>query len=97
MSVCIPPQAKATLVLEMQHDIINKQLTAHPDDVKMIAGEFNHANLKYIALKFRKMWIFPTRGNNVLDQVYTDIQGAFKAAPYFPLSHPSWSVELKQL
>lgn len=67
MGVYIPPQAKAKLALEKLHDAINKQLMAHPDGVIIVAGDFNHADLKLVMPKFYKNVNFPTRENNVLD------------------------------
>lgn len=78
MSVYIPPYAKAMLALEMLHDIINKQLTAHPSCMIKVAGDFNHADLKRIVPKFSHQKKQLT--NNEPDQVYAHIQGAFKAA-----------------
>ncbi len=46
----------------------------------IVAGDFNHVKLKAVLPKFYKNINFPTRGNNILDQVYTNIPGAYKAA-----------------
>jgi len=51
----------------------------------IVAGDLNHAELK---TKFHKFIHFPTRDNNILDQVYCNIKGAYKAAaaPHLGLS-----------
>lgn len=51
---------------------IDRHLAAQADSVIIVLGDFNHANLKTV---------FPTRENNVLDQVYCNIYNAFKASP----------------
>lgn len=44
------------------------------------AGHFNHVNLKVVLPNFKRFIHFPTRDNNILDQVYCNISGAYKAA-----------------
>ncbi|KAI4891004.1 hypothetical protein NFI96_004964 [Prochilodus magdalenae] len=51
-AVYIPPQANAKLALSRLHDAINNQLSAHPDGVVIVAGDFNHADLKSVMPKF---------------------------------------------
>lgn len=51
-AVYIPPDATAKLALAHLHDSINKGLVAHPDSVFVVAGDFNHANLKTVLHKF---------------------------------------------
>lgn len=46
----------------------------------IVAGDFNHVELRRVLPKFHKNINFPTRGNNILDQVYTNIPGTYKAA-----------------
>ncbi len=47
----------------------------------IIAGDFNHANLKTVLPKFYQHVNFATRGNNTLDFVYTTVKNAYKAEP----------------
>ncbi|KAL0150143.1 hypothetical protein M9458_054570 [Cirrhinus mrigala] len=63
---------------------ISEQQTAHPDAFLILAGDFNHANLKSVFPKIQQHIDFPTRGNKTLDLVYTTQRGAYKA---FPLPH----------
>ncbi|KAL0153373.1 hypothetical protein M9458_051292 [Cirrhinus mrigala] len=63
---------------------ISEQQTAHPDAFLIVAGDFNHADLKSAFPKIQQHIDFPTRGNNTLDFVYTTQRGAYKA---FPLPH----------
>ncbi len=80
IAVYIPPQANAKLALEELHTAINNQLNTQPETVMIVAGDFNHVELKAVLPKFYKNINFLTRGNNILDQVYTNIPGAYKAA-----------------
>lgn len=78
-SLCLPSKAK--LALEKLHDSVSKQLTAHLDSVIIAAGDFNHVDFKMIMTKFHKNVSFATREDSILDQVYTNIRGAFKETP----------------
>ncbi|KAI4883243.1 hypothetical protein NFI96_004646 [Prochilodus magdalenae] len=80
-AVYVPPQAKAKLALSRLHDAINNQLSAHPDGVVIVAGDFNHADLKSVMPKFYNNVHFPTRESNILDQVYTNIPHLYKVKP----------------
>ncbi len=57
----------------------NKQIT--PTAFFIIAGDFNHANLKTVLPKFYQHVNFATRGNNTLDFVYTTVKNAYKVVP----------------
>lgn len=63
-------------------------MNANPEAAVIVAGDFNHVELKAVLAKFHKFINFPTRDCNVLDQVYCNIPGAFKAAaaPHFGMS-----------
>ena len=43
---------------------ISEQQTAHPDGLLIVAGDFNHANLKTVLPKIYQHVDFPTRGKN---------------------------------
>ncbi len=47
----------------------------------ILAGDFNHADLKSVFPKIQQHVDFPTRGKNTLDFVYTTQRGAYKALP----------------
>lgn len=67
--------------LERLQDIINQKLTAYPDAAIIVAGDFNHANLRSVLPKFFDNVRLTTRGENILDQVYTNISNAYKVSP----------------
>lgn len=45
----------------------------------IVAGDFNHVELKAVFPKFYRFINFPTGDNSILDQVYCNISGAYKA------------------
>ncbi|XDV25252.1 hypothetical protein PO909_029198 [Leuciscus waleckii] len=80
-AVYIPPRANVKLVLEELNEAINSQLDAYPEGAVIVAGDFNHVDLKTVMPKLYTSIHFPTRDNNILDQVYTNIPRAYKGAP----------------
>ncbi len=70
-AVYIPPCANAKDALRELYSAISEQQTNNPDGFFIIAGDFNHANLKTVLPKFYQHVNFATRGNNTLDFVYT--------------------------
>ncbi|KAL0175804.1 hypothetical protein M9458_028134 [Cirrhinus mrigala] len=86
-AVYIPPSSNGNNRSEALNELyqhISEQQTAHPDAFLIVAGDFNHADLKSVFPKIQQHIDFPTRGNNTLDFVYTTQKGAYKA---FPLPH----------
>lgn len=61
------------------HVVISKQQNKHPEGLFIVAGDFNHTNLKTVLSKFHKNVDIKTRNDKTLDQVYTNIPGAYKA------------------
>ncbi|KAI4889154.1 hypothetical protein NFI96_009762 [Prochilodus magdalenae] len=105
LAVYIPPRANSATALGLLHDAISKQETAHPDAVFIVAGDFNHCNLRTVLPKYHQHVSFPTRENNILDQVYSNVRGGYKAAarPHFGRSdhisvflYPAYRQLLKQ-
>lgn len=45
-AVYVPPDANARLAMEELQSAISKQLTTHPEGAFIVAGDFNHSNLK---------------------------------------------------
>ena len=88
IAVYIPPRANAKLALEELYCLISGQMNANPEAAVIVAGDFNHVELKAVFPKFHKFIKFPTRDNNTLDQLYCNIKGAYKAAaaPHFGMS-----------
>ncbi len=81
VAVYIPPCANAKDALRQLYSAISEQQTNNPDGFFIIAGDFNHANLKTVLPKFYQHVNFATRGNNTLDFVYTTVKHAYKAEP----------------
>ncbi len=75
------PCANAKDALRELYCAISEQQTNNPDGFFIIAGDFNHANLKTVLPKFYQHVNFATRGNNTLDLVYTTVKNAYKAVP----------------
>ncbi|KAK0131965.1 hypothetical protein N1851_033244 [Merluccius polli] len=63
------------------YQAISEQQTAHPEGFTIVAGDFNHADLKTVLPKLHQHVNFPTREENILDLVYTPHKGAYKASP----------------
>ncbi|KAK3533855.1 hypothetical protein QTP70_032967 [Hemibagrus guttatus] len=78
----IPPSANAKEVLCELNGAISGLQNAHPDRLFIIAGDFNHANLKSVLPKFHQHVDFAMRGTNTLDLVYTNILDAYRAEPH---------------
>ncbi len=81
VAVYIPSCANAKDALHELYSAISEQQTNNPNGFFIIAGDFNHANLKTVLPKFYQHVNFATRGNNTLDFVYTTVKNAYKAEP----------------
>ncbi len=80
-AVYVPPDANAKLAMKELSSVVNKLQTTHPDGVFIIAGNFNHANLRTTLPKFYQNVSCPTRGDVTLDHVYTNIPDAYRTTP----------------
>ncbi|XP_047190020.1 uncharacterized protein LOC118312363 isoform X2 [Scophthalmus maximus] len=80
-AVYIPPDADAKAAMNELYTAISKQQTAHPEAAFIVAGDFNHSNLKTVLPKFHQHVSCNTRGNKTLDHVYTNIAGAYTTTP----------------
>lgn len=79
-AVYIHPQANANVAMSRLHDSISRQQNEHPEGFFFIVtGDFNYTNLKTVLLRFYKNVDIKTRNDRILDQVYTNIPGAYKA------------------
>ena len=81
-AVYIPPDANAKLALSQLYECIHKCLVAHPESTFIVAEDFDHANLKTVLHSFHRNVKCATRGNNILDQVYTNIAHGYRAQVY---------------
>ena len=77
----IPPDADAKFAMKELHAAISKQQTVHPEAAFIVAGDFNHSNLKSVLPKFHQHVSCHTRGNKTLDHVYTNMAEAYVATP----------------
>lgn len=80
-AVYIPPDANASIALGYLHSAISKQENTYPKAAHIIAGDFNHADLKSVLPKFEQHIKCATRGENTLDKAYSNIKKGFRATP----------------
>ncbi len=83
--VYIAPGAKANEALQELHETISSLQIKHPEAFYVVAGDFNHVKLTDTLSSFYQHVTIPTRGDNTLDCVYTNILGAYRALPRPPL------------
>ncbi|XP_059409353.1 uncharacterized protein LOC132143242 [Carassius carassius] len=84
VAVYIPPCSNNNNRNEALNELyqhISEQQKAHSDAFIILAGDFNHADLKSVFPKIPQHNNFPTRGKNTLDFVF----GAYKAVPQLHL------------
>lgn len=86
-AVYIPLDANAKLALKELHAAISKQQTKHPEAAFIVAGDFNHANLKTVLPRFYQHVSCHTKGDRTLGHVYSNIAGAYKATPLPHIGH----------
>ncbi len=84
--VYIPPSSNnnnnnRSEALNELYQHISEQQTAHPNAFLILAGDFNHADLKRVFPKIHQHIDFPTCGDSTLDFFYTTQRGAYKALP----------------
>ncbi len=77
--------ANANEALQELHETISSLQIKHPEAFYVVAGDFNHVKLTDTLSSFYQHVTFPTRGDNTLDCVYTNIHGAYRALPRPPL------------
>ncbi|KAI3359398.1 hypothetical protein L3Q82_002897 [Scortum barcoo] len=66
-------------LLREKRETHSLQMNNNPEAAVIVAGDFNHVELKAVFPKFQTPPNFPMRDNNTLDQVYCNIPGAYKA------------------
>ncbi len=84
--VYIPPCANAKDALRELYSAISEQQTNNPDGFFIIAGDFNHANLKTVLPKFYQHVNFATKGNNTHNRTER-LQGCTPPPPRVLGSH----------
>lgn len=78
-AVYIPPEDNSKVAIGQLHGSISSQMSKYPDAVFIVAGDFNHADLKAVLPKFHQHVKCATRGANTLDKVYTNIKLGYRA------------------
>lgn len=79
--VYIAPDANASTSTGLLHHSVSLQQNRHPDAVHIVAGGFNHVDLKPVLPKFHQHVKWATRGANTLDKVFTNIKQGYRAKP----------------
>ncbi|XP_051793955.1 uncharacterized protein LOC127530662 [Acanthochromis polyacanthus] len=77
--VYIPPDANASAANGLLHSSISKQQSRYPEAAHIIAGDFNHVDLKTVLPKLHQHVKCATRGLNTLDKVCSNIKLGYKA------------------
>ncbi|KAI3355814.1 hypothetical protein L3Q82_004221 [Scortum barcoo] len=80
-AVYTPSDANAKLAMKELYAAISKHQTKHPEAAFIVAGDFNHSNLKTVLPRFHQHVSCHTRGEKTLDHVYSNLAGAYKATP----------------
>ena len=71
----------ATTALRQLSDTVTKFENDHPDAVSIVAGDFNHTNMKTVLPKYYQHVSCPTRGDKILDHCYSTIKNAYRSMP----------------
>lgn len=81
-AVYVPPDANANAnaTLKELHDAVSSFQNKHPEALYMTAGDFSHLNLQDTLPMLNQHVTVPTRGDNTLDRVYTNIRETHRAA-----------------
>ncbi len=80
-AVYIAPDAKAKSALSLLYSAINTKMNKYPEAVHIIAGDLNHVDLKAVFPKFHQHVTCATRGESILDKVYSNIKRGYRAIP----------------
>ena len=75
------PRTNATTALRQLSDTVTKFENDHPDAVSIVAGDFNHTNMKTVLPKYYQHVSCPTRGDKILDHCYSTIKNAYRSMP----------------
>ena len=81
----IPPEVNAMSAIDQLSNIVTRIENANPGAISIVAGDFNHANLKKGLPKYYQHVKCPTRNNKILDHSYSTIKNAYKSLKRTPL------------
>lgn len=94
MTVYIPPDANASAAINELTQHAAAAESAFPDSPIIIAGDFNHTNLRKTLPRYYQHVDCPTREDKTLDHCYTTIKHAYRATPRAPLGDSDHSMVL---
>jgi len=80
--VCLYKQQLSSLLcifLGLLHDAVSSQQNLYPEAVHFIAGDLNHVELKAVLPRLHQHVKCGTRGENMLDKIYSNIKLGFRA------------------
>lgn len=76
IAVYIPPSADTNTALSILLKTIEKLQSVHPDGIFIVAGDFNHVNMRTVLPNFYQHVTCPTREGKTLDHVHSNVRGA---------------------
>ena len=77
--VYVPPDGNDSIAAQAISDVVNQQLTASPDSVVIVTGDFNTCVIDSYIPHFTQYIDCPTRKEKTLDKCYVNVKNAYKA------------------
>ena len=77
--VYVPPDGNDGIAAQAISDVVNQQLTASPDSVVIVTGDFNTCVIDSHIPHFTQYVDCPTRKDKTLDKCYVNVKNAYKA------------------
>ena len=105
VAVYVPPKTGTKTSLSQLYQEISKQETSHPEAVLLVAWDFYAGKLKSIWPHFYQHVKCATRGEKILDHLYSTHRDVYKALPRPPFDKsdhnsilliPAYQLKLKQ-
>jgi len=63
------------------HGVMNGLEDAHPEAASIAVGDFSRANMSKVLPKYHQHVNFPTRGDQTLDNCYSQLQNSYSPPP----------------
>lgn len=79
-AVYIHPKANYAAALGELGDILRKSENSHANAVVIVAGDFNKCSFKSVFPNYYQHVKHPTRGENILDQCFSNIKSAYRSS-----------------